>query len=52
MRGSDGFLSPYGLGSVALGLVQSPSAIDGGLRGDPRSPFFHVRTALCNLLEL
>ena len=24
----------------ALGLVQSPSAIDGGLRGLKRSPFF------------
>jgi cytochrome P450 len=30
-------------GSVALGLVQSPGAIDSGLRGVPRSPFFMVR---------
>jgi hypothetical protein len=26
--------------SIALGLVQIPGALDGGLRGVPRSPFF------------
>jgi hypothetical protein len=29
--------------SIALGLVQIPGALDGGLRGVPRSPFFLVR---------
>src|SRR5882762_6781426 len=31
--------------SIALGLVQIPGALDGGLRGVPRSPFFVVRPA-------
>jgi hypothetical protein len=51
MWGSDRFTANWP-GSVALGLVQSPSAIDGGLRGVIRvARFFIARRIVIHLLE-
>jgi hypothetical protein len=51
VRGSDRFTANWP-GSVALGLVQSPSAIDGGLRGVIRvARFFIARRIVIHLLE-